>query len=181
MKIRDLLTIKGNGGSVIEALCNLEMQISGEEYTNLEANAVFEGAISYDSDLEELLLDELNITNMIYVYKDDKTYLHTSVKGLDKDSSYIFMSDGKTNILVPIKDEPNRHDEELSDETFLFFEEIIEISDEVMDSCDICKKSTPRDILINISPGNEIGDLKEKYDDFDGMVCPNCYSRELCK
>lgn len=181
MKLKDLLNIKTKGESVVDALCKLDMEINEQTYTNLESNAVFEGAISYDSDLEEILYNKLNIFTMISVEPNDQTYLYTSIKELDKESSYIFMSDNDTNILVPVIDQPNRHGDDLPDETFLFFEDIIEVPNDTMDSCDICKKPIPRDILVNIDPANNIGDIKDEYEDFDGMVCPNCYIHDLCK
>lgn len=181
MKLKELLEVKKNGGSVVDALCDLEMSISGEDYTNLEANAVFEGAISYDGDLEEILINELNVTGMIFVDKNDKTYIHTSVPGIDKDDSFMFISDKETHVLVPMVLKENRHGDDLGDEIFVFFEKLVEVTKEVMDSCDICKKTMPRDILINIYPANNTGDIKDVYKDFDGMVCPDCYNNTLAK
>lgn len=180
MKLKDLLKIKNKGESVVDALCKMEMEITEEDYTNLEANAVFDGAISYDSDLE-MILNELNITNIVFVDKNEQTYIHTSVPGINKDDSFIFLSDKETNVLIPMVTEENRHGEDLGDEIFIFFEKLVEVSNEVMDSCDICKKPMPRDILINIDPANNIGDINEECEEFDGMVCPDCYSNVLTK
>lgn len=179
MKLKDLLEIKNNGGSVIDALCKLEMSVSGESYTNLETNAVHEGYISYDGDLEEILNYELNVVRITFIEKNDMTYFYTSMKEINKDDEFMFIADRETNILAPMIKEPNRHGYNLKDEIFLSFEEILEVPNDIMDSCDICKAPLPRDILINIDPANNIGDIKEEYEDFDGMICERCY-QNMC-
>jgi len=44
-------------------------------------------------------------------------------------------------------------------------------------TCDICGKEFNQDILYNFYPelNEKIKDLKEKYKDFDGMACIDCY------
>ncbi|MFW6015922.1 MAG: hypothetical protein ACOCRK_05755 [bacterium] len=47
--------------------------------------------------------------------------------------------------------------------------------------CDICNENSKQENLINIDPAlfNEVGDLKQNYEYFDGMVCPECYYKEM--
>lgn len=179
MKLNDLLNIKENGGSVIDALCKLELSITGEDYNNLETNAVFEGGVSYDSDLE-MLFSELNVCSVTFIEPDDLTFTHTSIEGMKKDSSYVFIADDEIGLVVPMVSETNRHGDDLGDEVFVFFEELIEVPSDIMDHCDLCKKPYARDILVNISPDSELDDLQDGYEELDGMICPKCYC-SICK
>lgn len=45
--------------------------------------------------------------------------------------------------------------------------------------CDLCRVEQEQDELVNITPQvtDEIHDLKEGYDEFDGMVCEDCYKK----
>lgn len=176
MKLKDLLVIKERGENVSEALCNLEMELSEEDYTNLEYNAVYEDAISYDGDLE-MILSELKVRYITFIDRKDETYKNTSIKGLEKNKSFVFMSDKETSVLVPMLSEENRHGEDLGDEIFMFFEEIIELPKESVGTCDMCKKQFPKDLLLNTEP-TTIAKTGE-HECFSGMYCPKCHGEVL--
>lgn len=171
MKLKNLLDIKRKGESVSEALCKLEMQLSGEDYTNLEYNAVYEDAISYDGDLE-MILSELGIRHITFVDRKDDTYKNLSVKGIEKSKSFVFISDTETNIIVPIISKENRHGEDLGDEIFMFFEDITELPKQRIGTCDMCRDELPKDLLSNIE--YIVTDSTGEHESFDGMYCHKC-------
>lgn len=176
MKLKDLLVIKGRGESVSEALCKLEMELSEEDYTNLEYNAVYENAISYDGDLE-MILSELEIRYITFVDRKDEIYKNVSIKGIEKSKSFVFISDKQTSIIVPMVSEENRHGEDLGDEIFMFFEEIIELPKESIGTCDMCKEQLPKDLLLKTE--STTTDKTGEHECFNGMYCPKCHGEVL--
>lgn len=140
----------------------------------VEIGAVIDDRISLDQDLEDFLIS-VNFSMNGIVKKNDKTYAYTSVDGME-DSDYIFLYDGQNGCYVPFTDLPNRHDEDLGDETFIDFNKCILLDKEILDKCDDCGKVVPRDLLFNLNPENN-EDLKEEHQEHDGMVCEYCYNK----
>lgn len=176
MKLKDLLVIKGKGASVSEALCNLEMELGEEDYTNLEYGAVYDDGISFDGDLE-MVLDELGIRYMTFVDRKEEIYKDISIKGIDNNKSFVFMSDKETRVMVPMVTEENRHGEDLGDEIFMFFDKMIELPKESVRTCDMCTDEVPKDLLINVE---SIANSKTgEHECFNGMYCPECHAEVL--
>lgn len=157
MKLKDLIVFKEKGENVAKKVKKFNEDEVGEEDCLLEYGAVYDDGISYDADFEELLnLLDVKVVNMIYNGKS---------LGLEKDN-YVYLYDGKTQVLVPFVDEENRHDEELPDETFVFFNEVIEITSDKYFYCQNCRKLCLTTSLIVLDKANEK----------DGeLICKSCY------
>lgn len=139
---------------------------------------VIDNEIYEDSDFEEMLISlGYSITGKILA--GDLSYAYTEIEGCSKDSDYVIISNGENMFLVPFRDETNRFDETYPEETLYDFEGMILVSKEVIDKCDKCLKANPRSVLINLYPEGNIEDenMKSEYMDYNGMVCPTCYSK----
>jgi hypothetical protein len=51
----------------------------------------------------------------------------------------------------------------------------------MLTNCDLCKVEKKQEDLVNIDPAitEDVDDLKEEYKNFDGMVCPDCYTDKM--
>lgn len=120
MKLKDLIDFKNQGRDVVAELNKLyKEEMESEGYAGLEIGAVYDDAISYDSDFE-MLLDTIGVKIVEIKY---------NVKELDlEEANYLYLYDGGLKVAVPFIDEENRHGEDLGDETFVFFNELIILS-----------------------------------------------------
>lgn len=170
MDLNYLARLREQGGDVVATLDKLyKQERESEGCAGLEIGAVYDGAISYDYDFEELLeVLEIKHHEIDYNGKDLK---------LEKDN-YIYLNDGSAQVAVPFIEEKNRHDDELGNEMFIFFNDMIELDASTHLPCDECRKLFLRDSLVNLDPVNERDDeFKEKYKGYDGMVCEDCYNK----
>lgn len=168
MKLEDLVFLKKQGKNVAEELNNFYNEKMDSEDICLEFGAVYEDAISYDCDFEQLL--ELLGVRVEKVVRNGKDL------GF-KYNNYLYLYDFSTQVIVPFVEDANRHDEDLGDEMFIFFNNFVELDASYHLSCDECRKLFLRDALINLDPVNETDDeFKEEYKGYDGMVCEECYT-----
>lgn len=168
MYLKDLVILKEQGENVAERLDIFYKEEMESDDICLEFGAVYDDAISYDCDFEELM--QLLKVKFVQIIENGKDL------GF-KYNNYIYLYDGETQVLVPFVDEKNRHDEDLPDETFVFFNKIIEITADKYLICDECGRLFLRDSLINLDPVNERGnEFKEEYKGYDSMICGECYN-----
>lgn len=176
MELKNLLALKKDGKNITEELMKLfENSEDFDAYGGLEVGAVYDEAISNDSDLE-YLLELLNIRTA--------DYLEDNVLDFDKKFSkygdfniYLCLFDGSTMVVVPGISKENRFDSELSNEDFFFFNLLEELFAGEYLVCDKCERFFFRDNLINLDPVNEeSNEMKKDYVGFDGMVCEKCYN-----
>lgn len=128
--------------------------------TGVNVNKLFEDNVKY-SDLKEI--SELNEEAIA------ESYIHTSIKDFNYNVKYALISDDESIALVP----KIRFENKIKYD----FNRMILLEKDKLDTCDICKKSFPKDLLFNLYPelNNEVDDLKSEYIDFDGMICHDCY------
>ena len=121
MRLKDLIELKKEGKNVAETLDNLfKNSEETKDLAGLEIGAVYDNAISYDYDFEELM-------KLLEIKKETRIENREDIN-IDSDfEHYIYFSDGTSHIVVPYIRETNRHDDTLGDEEFMFFNEMEEI------------------------------------------------------
>lgn len=114
----------------------------------------------------------------LYVLEEQhlsNSYVHCSIPEFDYGKEYLFAGDRQDAVLIPIIREDY--------DTTYDYNNLIIIDSDVLDKCDVCNKASIKDILMSISPEitNELGDLNEEFNEFDGFMCIECYKSSLSK
>ena len=121
-KIYDESLEFGDITSSILKFCN---KYDGYEI-NLEC---IDGEIYQDSDFDEFL-NAIGYSVVSYIKNENLLNIHKELfnrLGCSDESDYLILSNKENMFLIPCRDEENRFDEDLPDETLYSFEDMVEI------------------------------------------------------